>query len=159
MFYRLALTSGLMLASAFALDRAALAQSVDIPFNGTVPVQASFSTPVTGTAEPSFSGSSVETLTQLESQTPATIGVQSSTPATITVSPPRFISGPTSDPAGTTYIGFLKFGSTTVRSDVGGGSAALPAGNSDLEVSMLVGRPDSFTPGTYIYAITLTITP
>ncbi|AFZ22723.1 hypothetical protein Cylst_0366 [Cylindrospermum stagnale PCC 7417] len=159
MFYRLALTTSLMLASAFALDRAALAQSVDIPFNGVVPIQATFSTPVIGTAEPSISGSSDETPTQLESQTPATIGVASSTPTTITVSPPRFVSGPTSDPPGTTYIGFLTFGSTSVRSDVGGGSAALPTGSTNLQVNMLVERPDSFTPGTYTYAVTLTITP
>lgn len=159
MFYRLALTSSLLLCSAFPLDSAALAQSVDIPFNGTVPVQATFSSPVFGTAEPTISGSSVGISTQLESQTPATVGVQSSTPATITVSPPQFVSGPTNDPPGTTYIGFLNFGSTSVRSDVGGGIAALPAGSTDLEVSMLVERPDSFPPGTYTYAVILTITP
>jgi len=39
MFYRLALASGLMLASVIVVEQSVLAQSVDVPFNGTVPVQ------------------------------------------------------------------------------------------------------------------------
>jgi hypothetical protein len=159
MLYRLALTFGLILASTLAIEQAVLAQSVDVPFNGTVPVQASFSTPTSGSAEPTISTSSGGIPTQFESQTPATLNVQTSTPTTITVSPPRLISGPTPDPTGTTYVGFLKFGSTSVSSNVGGGSAALPEGNNNLEVGMLVERPQTFTPGTYTYVVTLTLTP
>jgi hypothetical protein len=158
MLYRLALTLGLILASTLAIEQAVLAQSVEVPFNGTVPVQASFSTPTSGSAEPTVSTSSGSP-TQFESQTPATLSVQTSTPATITVSPPRFVSGPTPDPTGTTYVGFLKFGSTSVSSNVNGGSAALPQGNHDLEIGMLVERPQAFTPGTYTYVVNLTLTP
>ena len=157
MFYRLALTYGLMLASVIVMEKSALAQSADVSFDGTVPVQATFSTPVPGTAEPSL-GSAMSG-NKLESLASTAVSVQSSIPATITVSPPRFVSGSTSDPAGTSQIGFLKFGSTNVRSDVGGGSTTLPAGNTNLQVDMLVQRPVNFTPGTYTYAVTLTITP
>ncbi|MBG1265284.1 hypothetical protein [Nostoc sp. WHI] len=164
MFYRLALTSSLLLASlssvqAFALDQAALAQSVDVPFSGTVPVEATFSSPAPSTAEPTISRGSGGIPTKFESQTPASMGVQSNTSATISVSPPRFVSGPSADPSGTTYIGFLKFGSTNLRSDVNGGSATLPAGNTNLEVDLLVERPVAFTPGIYTYVVTLTIAP
>ncbi|MFW9259022.1 hypothetical protein [Nostoc sp. CALU 546] len=164
MLYRLALTSSLVLASvlsvqAFVLDQAVLAQSADVPFSGTVPAEASFSSSVPGTAEATISGNSSGISTKLESQTPATIGVQNSTSATVTVSPPRLVSGPSADPSGTTHIGFLKFGSTNVRSDVGGGSATLPAGNTNLEVNLLVERPVAFTPGIYSYVVTLTIAP
>ncbi|MHC0063209.1 hypothetical protein ACWATR_09805 [Nostoc sp. UIC 10890] len=164
MLYRLALTSSLVLASvlsvqAFVLDQAVLAQSADVPFSGTVPAEASFSSPAPGTAEATISGNSGGISTKLESQTPATIGVQNSTSATVTVSPPRLVSGPSADPSGTTHIGFLKFGSTNVRSDVGGGSATLPAGNTNLEVNLLVERPVGFTPGIYTYVVTLTIAP
>jgi hypothetical protein len=164
MLYRLALTSSLVLASAFslqafALDQAVLAQSADVPFSGTVPVEATFTPPASGTAEPTSSSGSGGTPTKLESQTPATIGVQSSTSASVSVSPPRLVSGPSADPSGTTHIGFLKFGSTNVRSDVGGGSATLPAGNTNLEVNLLVERPVAFTPGIYTYVVTLTIAP
>ncbi|MBE8965497.1 hypothetical protein IQ277_04300 [Nostocales cyanobacterium LEGE 12452] len=164
MLYRLALTSSLVLASAlslqaFALDRAVLAQSADVPFSGTVPAEATFISPASGTAEPTISSNSGGIARNLESQTPATIGVQSSTSATVTVSPPRLVSGPSPDPSGTTHIGFLKFGSTNVRSDVGGGSATLPPGNTNLEVNLLVERPVGFTPGIYTYVVTLTIAP
>lgn len=140
MLYRQALTSSLILASALAVDQAVLAQNVDVPFSGTVPVQASFSTPTSGTAEPIISTGSAGSPTKLESQTPASLNVQTSTPATITVSPPRLISGSSPDPPGTTYVGFLSFGSTSVSSNVGGGSASLPAGSTDLQVGLLVER-------------------
>jgi hypothetical protein len=159
MFYRLALISSLVLASAFALNQAAIAQSADVPFSGTVPAEATFNAPAPGTAEPTISSSSGGIPTKFESQTPATMGVQTSTPATISVSPPRFVSGPSADPSGTTHIGFLKFGSANLRSDVGGGSVILPAGSTNLEVGLLVERPVAFTPGIYTYVVTLTIAP
>ncbi|RCJ28300.1 hypothetical protein A6S26_12270 [Nostoc sp. ATCC 43529] len=159
MLYRLALTSSLLLASAFALNQAVLAQSADVPFSGTVPVEATFSSPILGTAEPTISSDSDGIPSKFESQTPAIMGVQSSTSATITVSPPKLVSGPSVDPSGTTHIGFLKFGSTSLRSDVGGGSGILPPGNTNLEVGLLVERPVAFTPGTYTYVVTLTIAP
>ncbi|MDM9381423.1 hypothetical protein QUB80_11995 [Chlorogloeopsis sp. ULAP01] len=159
MLYHLTLTSSLILASTLAVDRSVLAQSVDVPFSGTVPVQATFSTPIPGSTEPTIPTNSSGAPTKLESHTPATISVQTSTPATIIVSPPRFVSGTTPDPVGTTYVGFLKFGSTSVSSNVGGGSTTLPEGSTNLEVAMLVERPDGFTPGTYTYVVTLTVTP
>lgn len=159
MFYRLALTSGLMLASAISLDQAALAQSTDIPFAGTVPIQTTFNGSSPGIAEPTFTVGSDGNTNRYQSATPAIVSVQSSTSATITVSPPRFVSGPTTDPSGTTRIAVVKFGSTYFSSNVGGGSTTLPAGNTNLEVSMLVERPVAFTPGNYNYAVTLTITP
>ena len=158
MLYRLALTSSLIIASILAIEQAVVAQSVDVPFDGTVPLQATFSTPTSGSAESSFSTTS-GTLTKFESQAASKLTVQTSKPATITVSPPRFVSGPTLDPPGTKYVGFLKFGSTTVSSDVGGGSTVLPAGNNNVEIGMLIERSQAFTPGTYTYAVTLTVTP
>lgn len=167
MFYRLALASSLMLASAFSvavplvlvLDNAVLAQSADIPFNGTVPFQANFNGTSPGIAEPTFTVGSDTNTNRYQSVTPAIVNVQSSTSATITVTPPRLVSGPSPDPAGTSRTAFVRFGSTSFRSDVSGGSATLPPGNTSLEVSMLVERPVAFTPGSYVYAVTLTVTP
>ncbi|MEJ1933133.1 hypothetical protein WDZ92_23265 [Nostoc sp. NIES-2111] len=158
MLYRLALTSSLIIASTLAIEQAVVAQSVDVPFNGTVPLQATFSTPISGSAESTISITSGSP-TKFESQTPAILSVQTSTPATITVSPPRLVSGSSPDPSGTKYVGFLKFGSTSVSSDVGGGSTVLPQGNNSLEIGMLVERPEAFAPGTYTYIVTLTVTP
>ncbi|MBD2777031.1 hypothetical protein [Iningainema tapete] len=159
MFYRFAFTSSLLITSSIIFDQAALAQSVDVPFNGTVPAQATFSIPIFSTAEPTSSGDSGSNGKTFKSVAPTTISVQSSTPAKITISPPHLVSGPTPDPVGTTHIGFLQFGSTSVRSDVAGGTAALPTGNTNLQVDFLVERPEEFAPGTYTYGLTLTITP
>jgi hypothetical protein len=84
---------------------------------------------------------------------------QSSTPANITISPPSFVSGPTPDPPGTMRVGLLRFGSTNVRSDVGSGTASLPAGETQLEINLSVERPVAFMAGTYTYAVTLSVTP
>jgi hypothetical protein len=142
-----------------AHNGAVLAQSADIPFNGTVPFQANFNGTSPGIAEPTFTVDSNTNTNRYESVTPAIVNVQSSTSATITVTSPRLVSGATPDPAGTSRVAFVRFGSTSFRSDVSGGSATLPPGNTSLEVSMLVERPVAFTPGSYVYAVTLTVTP
>lgn len=159
MLHRLALTSGLILASAIAFDRAALAENIDVPFSGYVPAEVTFSSSTSGTAEAIISPTSTAMPTKYQSLTSATIAVQSSTAATITVSPPRLVSGPTPDPVGTSHVAFLEFGATSARSDVGGGAAALPAGNTNVQVDMLVERPEAFPPGDYNYVVTLTVTP
>lgn len=167
MFHRFARFSSLVLVSALsaalplvlASDHAVLAQNADIQFNGAVPFQVTFDGTSPGSAEPTFTVGSNTTTNRYESVTPAIVNVQSSTSATITVSPPRFISGSTPDPAGTKHTAFVRFGYTNFRSDVGGGSATLPPGNTSLEISMLVERPETYTPGSYVYAVTLTVTP
>ncbi|WP_353932656.1 hypothetical protein WJM97_08750 [Okeanomitos corallinicola TIOX110] len=159
MFYRLILNSTLALASVFTVQHTALAQSVDVPFNGTVPVQATFTETTPAYIEPTVSGNSDGMPTTLEPLTPATVNVQTSTNATITVSTPVLLSGASEDPPGTIKIGYVSFGGNTYSSDVGGGSAPLPAGTNDLQVSMLVERPTAFPAGTYTYTVTLTVTP
>lgn len=159
MFYRLILNSTLALASVFTVQHAALAQSVDVPFSGTVPVQATFTEIISPPLEPVIVDGATGLPTKFEPQSPATVSVQTSTNATITVSAPVLVSGASEDPPGTIKIGYVRFGSTTASSDVGGGNASLPAGTNDLEVSMLVERPTAFLAGDYTYTVTLTITP
>ncbi|HBB36035.1 MAG TPA: hypothetical protein DDZ80_32600 [Cyanobacteria bacterium UBA8803] len=159
MGFRYTLASAVTIASAIAFNSTAVAQTVDVPFSGTVPLQATFINITPGTTETTPSGKTAGSLNKIESLTPALVTVQSSNPANITVSPPTLVSGPTPDPPGTNRIGFLQFGSTEVRSDIGGGTAPLPIGNTELKVDMLVERPETFTQGTYTYVVTLTITP
>jgi len=145
--------------SAIALCQSAVAETISVPFEGNVPIQATIVDVNPGTVEIPTTGTSGGNTKVIESFTPATVTVQSNTPANITVEAPTLVSGPTSDPAGTTHIGFLKVGSTEIRSDMGEGTIPLPLGQTDLEVNMLVERPESFAPGTYTYVVTLTITP
>lgn len=159
MFYKRALSFGLILASFAAFDRAALAQTTDVPFSGTVSGQAGFDSLNPGTTETKVSSSFNGIAQQFESLSSATVGVNSSVPAKITISSPQLVSGPTPDPAGTTQIAYLKYGSTRVSSDVSGGTGTLPPGNTDLQVDMLIKRPVAFVPGNYTYSVKLTITP
>jgi hypothetical protein len=159
MFYRLGLFFGLVLASIIAIEQTAIAQNVDVPFSGTVSGEVAFTSLKAGTTETIINSSFNGIAQQFDSLTSATVGVSSSVPATVTVSPPQFVSGASPDPTGTTRVAYLTFGSTTIRSDVAGGSGQLPAGNTSLEVDMLVKRPVAFTPGTYTYSVNLTITP
>jgi hypothetical protein len=159
MFYKRALSFGLILASSAALNQTALAQTTDVPFSGIVSGQAGFESLNPGTTETTVSSSFSGIAQQFESLSSATVGVNSSVPAKITISSPQFVSGPTPDPTGTTQVAFLKYGSTSVRSDTAAGSGTLPSGNTNLLVDMLVKRPVAFTPGTYTYSVKLTITP
>ncbi|MGD1910456.1 MAG: hypothetical protein ACFB2X_06280 [Rivularia sp. (in: cyanobacteria)] len=158
MLKSIALTSGLIVASAIAMENAAFAQSVDVPFSGTVPIQATFTSPTPGEVQPVVSSGSGSTK-RFESQTPAKMTVQTTSDATITVSAPRLVSGPNQDPVGTKRTAFLKFGSTSVSSNTNGGSAKLPAGKTDVEVNLLVERPQAFQRGKYTYVVNLTLTP
>jgi hypothetical protein len=159
MLHHYGTASALMLASAMAFSLPALAQNVDVPFSGNVPVQATFSNIVTGTAETQAVAGSAGTPNIIESVSSATVTVQSNTPATMTVSPPRLLSGPTPDPDGTNRVAFLSFGSTNVTVDTADVPVSIPAGVTDLEIRMRVERPEAFTVGTYNYAVTLTVTP
>ena len=159
MWHRYAAASVLTLVSIIAINPIAKAQNMDVPFSGTLPERATFMEIVPGETEQPTINSPGASLEQIESVTPAQVSVHSSSPATITVSPPALVSGPTPDPPGTIHIGFLRFGSTELRSDVGGGTAPLPSGETNLDVDMLVERPEPFAPGTYLYEVTLTITP
>lgn len=158
MFKSFALTSSLIIAGSIAFHQAALADSIDVPFSGTVPVEAIFTPPTPGKAEPVIPSNSGGIPNKFESSTPAKIGVQTTTPATITVSPPRLVSGPSQDPSGTKRVAFLEFGSTKVNSN-NNGNARLPAGKNDLKVNLSVQRPGAYKPGTYTYVVTLTISP
>ncbi|MEQ8382179.1 MAG: hypothetical protein RH949_07390 [Coleofasciculus sp. A1-SPW-01] len=159
MFRFYAVASTLTLASAIGLSSEALAQSVDIPFTASVPIEVTFDQVVLGTVETTASGGSVQLPNVIESVNPATVTLQSNTSATLTVSPPSFISGSTPDPDGTTYITFVSFGTQQVTADTGDVTVNLPVGISDLEVDMRVERPVPFPAGTYNYAVTLTVIP
>ncbi len=142
MLYRLAIASGLLLTSFINFVPTALAE---VKFNNPQP----------GVIE-----TSGVDLKVLESVVPATINVNvpADTSAQITVLSPNFVSGASQDPGGTKRIGFLKFGSNNLRSEGSNAIANLPTGDTNLEVGLRVERPVSFTPGTYNYAVNLSVT-
>lgn len=142
MLYRFAIASGLLLTSLFNIVPAALAE-------------VKFSSVQSGTIEPSGGDLKV-----LESVVPGSINVNvpPDTSAQIQVLSPNLVSGASKDPGGTKRVGTLKFDSNNLSSDGSNNKATLPAGDTTLEVGLRVVRPVSFTPGTYNYAVNLSIT-
>lgn len=142
MLYRFAIASGFLLASLTNFIPTALAE---VKFSNINP----------GTIETSGGNFKV-----LESVVPGTIDVNvpPNTAAQITVLSPSFASGASKDPGGTQRIGFLEFGSNKLSSDGNNNTATLPAGDTNLEVGLRIERPVSFTPGTYNYAVNLSVT-
>ena len=142
MLYRLAFASGLLLTCFTNFVPTALAE---VKFSNVSP----------GTIETRAGDYKV-----LESVVPGSINVNvpPDTAAQITVLSPSLVSAPSEDPEGTKRIGFLKFGSNNLSSDGNNATANLPAGDTNLEVGLRVERPVSFTPGTYDYAVNLSVT-
>ncbi len=142
MLYRFAIASGLLLTSFTNNITTALAE---VKFSNINP----------GIIEASGGDLKV-----LESVVPANINVNvsSDTAAQITVLPPNLVSAPSEDPAGTKRIGFLNFGSNNLSSDGNNTTASLSPGDTNLEVGLRVERPVTFTPGTYNYAVNLSVT-
>ena len=145
MLYRLAVASGLLLTSFINVINITPAALAEVKFSNLNP----------GTIETREGD-----LRVLESIVPATVDVNvpNGTNAQITVLSPNLVSAPSEDPSGTKRIGFLRFGSNDLSSDGSNATASLPAGDTNLEVGLQVERPVTFTPGTYNYAVNLSVT-
>jgi hypothetical protein len=147
-------------------NAAAIAQTANINFEGTLRPRASLSKPNKGALKGKKSKKSTTNIEDnnnnedtIATEIPATVTVETNAATTIYVSPPELVSGSTVDPPGTTYIGSITFGSTTIRSDVGGGQGNIPIGNTTLQVNMEVKRPVAYLAGTYNYVVRLTVIP
>lgn len=161
----LTISTVLIMATIFDLD-AAKAQNANINFEGYLRPRASLSKPNKGYLRGKKSKKSTTNIQEnnnnedtIATEIPATVTVETNATTTISVSPPELVSGPTVDPPGTTYVGSITFGSTTIRSDMGNGQGTIPIGNTSLQVNMEVTRPVAYLAGTYNYVVKLTIIP
>lgn len=147
-------------ASAFCLTMAfttisnqvTLAQSVDIHFSGTVEPRGSFEISTPGKIESNIASKSGKITNGFTDITPAKINIQTSTPTAISVSSPKLISSSNSD-ANTEHTATLRVDSSQVRSK----NLTLPAGKNTVEIDMSLKQNQVFTPGTYNYAVTVTM--
>jgi hypothetical protein len=147
-------------------NAAAQAENANVNFEGILRPRASLSKPNKGALKGKKSKKPTTAINDKNSdedtiatEIPATVTIETNSAATIYVSPPELVSGTTVDPPGTTYIGSITFGSTTIRSDVGGGQGTIPIGNTTLQVNMEVQRPVAYLAGTYNYVVRLTVIP
>lgn len=91
----------------------------------------------------------------LETVVPALIRIDTDEPIRINVTAPTLAHGPDSDPRGTERHIVIRQGGQRVRRTAGNRLVEIPAGTTDLEVSMQVERPQDFLPGRYIYQFDL----
>jgi len=98
---------------------------------------------------------------RLESSIPGefTVTVGPSTPnTTIQILVPIFVSGPSTDPGGTTYSATADVDGTPLTSG-GTDTTTLPVGSTVVQVNMQVERPSRYPAGTYQYSVDAVITP
>ncbi|NEP56396.1 MAG: hypothetical protein F6K31_05150 [Symploca sp. SIO2G7] len=166
MIRHLALTSGLMLASAVAFSPKAFAQSVDVNFTANVGPECSFATPIPGTLVIDSSGPAPGPLSSLApGGISGQVDVSCNTFANIEITDARFVSfTPTNpdpfDPPFQPPQGFIDVTARTPVDQTFGIGSTLPlaVGNQTVEVDMWTDQP-LFEAGIYEYAVTLTIVP
>jgi hypothetical protein len=162
--------SVLVLGSAVVLSApSANAQSVNMPFSGTVATNCTFGTPTAG--QLSLSGTSPNTLSAEQSATgssasASTVTLNCTAPASLSVSAPTQISGPQLSPVNCSSVVRARNlqGSPLINYPSCAGFSS-PAtfpnnlANPTLEVFMSVQTAGAIPSGTYGYEVILTLTP
>lgn len=93
----------------------------------------------------------------LETVVPAFIRIDTDTPIRINITSPSLAHGPDSDPRGTERQIVIRQSGRRVSRTAGNRFLDIPAGTTDLEVSMEIERPQDFLPGHYIYQFDLVV--
>lgn len=152
----------------------AQAQSIDIPFSGTVSNSCSFSTPTPGTLIQSPNYAAIES-NGISQGKGVQVSVNCGSGGKLTIDTPKAIQVPSNFNA-STLQSIVKRGNGSTAEDIasassGGTFAAvstiatptmiLPAGNSDLNVGMIAGKtiPGLIPNGDYRYTVKVTIAP
>ncbi|AFZ22724.1 hypothetical protein Cylst_0367 [Cylindrospermum stagnale PCC 7417] len=155
-------TAALILAASAAAAPKTMAQTVDIPFAGTVGGGCTFDTPIAGILAvqgPVGTPTSLRGDSFINGGSRGKVNVVCSQPASLTVSLPVQTGGPTFTPI---------FSDASVESPAGvtssfPGSSPIPlpsnATGTPLEVKMFVDKGSTLQAGNYQYNVTLTIVP
>jgi hypothetical protein len=151
--------SVLVMGSAVVLSAlSANAQSVNVPFSGTMPTNCTFGTPTPGVLVPDGSAALVAGIAR---GTLGSVSLQCTAPANITVSAPIQTSGPAFTPTDCEAEILLAGGSDLALnlSCTGTSTPAQVSGTNTLNVGMRVRSDRPIPPGDYAYNVTLTIAP
>ena len=154
---RLLLSSAFILAGSALMAPQTLAQTVDVPFSGTVPGACSFGVPVAGTLQLDNAGNNAGK--RLFTQNPGQVAITCSQPVNISVSPPTSSNAisPASQSSNVVVGSGANSGATA-------GTPSTPlaltnAGTDNLEVRMTHVDNNILAAGTYDLQVTLTVVP
>jgi hypothetical protein len=158
MIRRSLLTAALICVSSVALAPKTMAQTVDVPFTGTIGGACTFGQVTPG----SLGVNQVTNPTALAGGFPGgafgKVSVSCNTSANVVTSSPMQTGGPALTPMNTPFSA-VRLGSSGSWA-TNGSPLMLPSGSSiPLEVDMYIDKGSTLTPGTYNYKVTLTITP
>ncbi|MGD1910453.1 MAG: hypothetical protein ACFB2X_06265 [Rivularia sp. (in: cyanobacteria)] len=157
MIRRLIVTSVLAVLSATAIAPKANAQSIDVPFTGTVGGACSFSKPVPGTLKPySQRSTNSSSPRALIGNVQGKVTVNCNSSAKVRASAPVQTGGPKFTPKSSSAS--IKFAGTN-HSYGTNTNMPLKTGESNIEVFPYIDKGTPLEPGTYSYRVTLTITP
>ncbi|MEM9215541.1 MAG: hypothetical protein AAGD25_14495 [Cyanobacteria bacterium P01_F01_bin.150] len=92
----------------------------------------------------------------LETVVPAFIRIETDEPIRINITSPFLSNGPDADPSGTDRHLVIRQRGRSLR-QAGNRFFDIPAGTTDLEVSMEIERPQDFLPGRYVYQFDLVV--
>jgi hypothetical protein len=144
-------------ASIFGFSGAAFAESVDVPFSGTVANACSITKTSDGVLALDFPNHLAARL--MSDGIPGVIEVTCAGAGTISVDAPVATGTTTINGTTESFVMQNTNGAGPVKANSEGTTSTHPAGTTSYGVSMSdYGGPD-FTPGTYTYAVTVTITP
>ena len=156
-YARFLISSAFVLAGSALIAPQVFAQTVDVPFSGTVPGACSFGTPVAGTLQLDNAGNNAGK--RLFTQNPGQVAITCSQPVSIQVSPPT--SSNAISPASQNSSVVVGSGANLGAAQ---GTPSAPllltnAGTDNLEVSMTHVDNNILAAGTYDFQVTLTVVP
>jgi hypothetical protein len=157
MIRRSLLTAALICVSSVALAPKTMAQTVDVPFTGTVGGACTFSQVTPGSLGVNQQTNPTALAGGFSGGAFGKVSVMCNAPSLLTVSKPVQTGGPIFTPMFSDAMVNSQFGSTYAN---GGSALSLQTGSPMmLDVDMIADKGSTLTPGTYNYKVTLTITP
>ncbi|MDM9381422.1 hypothetical protein QUB80_11990 [Chlorogloeopsis sp. ULAP01] len=157
MIRRSLLTAALILVGSVALAPKTMAQTVDVPFTGTVGGACNFDQVTPGSLGMNQPSNPTALAGGFTGGAFGQVSVTCNAPSQLTVSQPVQTGGPTFTPMFADAFVNSSSGSTFAN---GGSPMMLPVGSPTmLNVDMYVDKGSPLTPGTYDYKVTLTVTP
>lgn len=157
MISRCLLTAGLIVMGSVALAPKTMAQTVDVPFSGTIGGACNFGQVTPGSLGVNQPSNPTALAGGFPGGALGKVSITCNAPSQLTVSQPIQTGGPSFSPMFSDAMVGSPFGYTYA---MGGSPLMLPPGASGmLDVDMYVDKGSVLVPGTYSYKVTLTVTP
>ena len=155
MIRRSLLTAALIVAGSVIAAPKTMAQSVDVPFTGTVGGVCNINNVTGGTLVPNQEVNP----TALYTQTTGNVNLSCNQTALVSITQPMQTGGPAFTPVYGYGYAYGYYGGSYTITDGTTVTHSIPSGTTDLSVQAYLDKGSPLTPGNYSYVTTLTVTP